>query len=78
MSADQQKRLRLMTYWLFGSVVIVWAAVFAWAYYITAPYGGTWDIVLGNVWPIFAIVLVAAAAIYVGYRYWYLARAAGA
>ena len=65
MAEDKQKKLRLMTFWLFSSVMIVFAAVTAYLY-----------IFAGNVWtaisralPITLIVAVAAAIIYAVYYF---------
>jgi hypothetical protein len=74
MSDDAQKKLRLMTYWLFGSLLIVEAAIPVWTYSVTAPAGADWGLVVANVWPSMVIVLVVAVAIYAVYRYVVLPR----
>lgn len=65
MAEEKQKKLRLMTFWLFGGVMIVFAAVTAYLFIFVA-----------NVWtaiwralPITLIVAVAAAIIYAVYYF---------
>jgi hypothetical protein len=63
-----------MTYWLFGIVVIVWAAVLVWTYTVTAPAGPDLGAVIAAALPTLVIVLVLAVVVYLAYRYWYLPR----
>ncbi len=76
MTEDAQKKIRLMVYWLFGTVVIVWAAVITAVGLVALPMGAGWDVVLGNVWPLLLIVLVLALAVGLVYRYVLLPRQA--
>jgi hypothetical protein len=62
----KEKRLRLMRFWLFGSVVIVFAAVTAYLYLFTLNI--VTALTLGL--PIWGVVAVAAVLIYFGYRAW--------
>ncbi len=70
MNAEAQKRLRLMTFWLFGTVVIAWAGVLTYAY-LQLP---DWGSVFQAAWPTLAVVLVGTIAIYAIYRWVVLPR----
>ncbi len=76
MNEEAQKKVRLMVYWLFGTVVIVWAAVITAVGLVALPMGAGWDVVLGNTWPLLLIVLVLAIAVGLVYRYVLLPRQA--
>ena len=60
-----EKKLRLMTFWLFSSVMIVFAAVTAYLYMFA---GNIWMAVKGAM-PITLVVAVAAAIIYAVYYF---------
>ncbi|HSR47217.1 MAG TPA: hypothetical protein VLL77_04450 [Anaerolineales bacterium] len=62
----KEKRLRLMRFWLFGSVVIVFAAVTAYLYMFTLNIVSSLTLGL----PIWGIVAVVAVLIFFGYRAW--------
>jgi len=62
----KQKRLRLMRFWLFGSFVIVWAAVTAYIAMFTGDFVGA--MVAGL--PIWGITGIAAIVLYVAYNAW--------
>ena len=66
MIEEKQKKLRLMTFWLFSSVMIVFAAVTAYLYMIAL--GNIWMAVKGA-FPIVLIVAIAAAIIYAVYYF---------
>ena len=66
---EKQKKLRLMTFWLFGSVMIVFAAVTAYIYLWLAPLSGTVWQALSAALPITLVVAVVAAIIYAVYYY---------
>ena len=63
--------LNLMRYWLFGTFMIVGAAVFTYATMFTEDN----DLAeaFRNVWPILAAVAVLCAITYTGY-WWYITR----
>jgi hypothetical protein len=63
---SKEKRLRLMRFWLFGSVVIVFAAITAYLYLFTLSI----QTALLTGLPIWGIVGLAAIALYYGYRAW--------
>lgn len=62
----KERRLRLMRFWLFGSVVIVFAAVTAYLYMFTMDIMGSLRVGL----PIWGTVAVAAVLIFIGYQAW--------
>jgi hypothetical protein len=62
----KQRRLKLMRFWLFGSVLIVWAAVTA---YIGLFTGNPMGAVVASL-PMTSIVAVAAVILYFVYRVW--------
>lgn len=70
MNEEGRKRLRLMTFWLFGTVLIVWAAVSAYAYI----HFNSWTYVLESTWSTVLVTIVAAVAVYLIYRYVILPR----
>jgi len=65
MAEEKQKKLRLMTFWLFSSVMIVFAAVTA---YVFLFAGNVWWAIKGAL-PVTLIVAVAAAIIYAVYYF---------
>ncbi len=62
----KQKRLRLMRFWLFGSFLIVWAAVTAYIAMFTGDFVGA----IGTGLPIWGITGVTAVVLYVVYSAW--------
>jgi len=69
MAEEKQKRLRLVTFWLFSSVMIVFAAVTAYVYLWLAPVSGTiWQALRGSM-PVTLLVAVAAVILYVVYYF---------
>jgi hypothetical protein len=66
---DDEKLLGLMRFWLFGTCVIVFAAITAYLRLITDSMA---EILRAGL-PIWGITIVAAVAIYYGYK-WYLKR----
>jgi hypothetical protein len=68
--AEKQKKLRLMIYWLFTTVMIVFAAVTTYIYaWIAALEGTVWRAVASAL-PI--TLIVAAAAGIIGAVYYFL------
>lgn len=68
--SEEQKRLRLMVYWLFTAVMVVFAAVTTYIYIWVAQIKGTiWMAVQGAL-PITLIVAVAAGIL--GAVYYFL------
>ena len=67
MSEDQQKKLKLLGYWLFSTVMIVFAAITAYITLWVRPVGGGMGDILRAGFPIWGITAVTAAIIYVGY-----------
>jgi hypothetical protein len=69
MSEDTQKNLRLMAYWLFTTVMIVFVAVSLYIGLWVLPLGASiWMIIRGAL-PITLITVLAAVIIYVGYYF---------
>lgn len=63
----KEKRIRLMRFWLFGTVLIVFAAVTAYMYFWflgDIVKALTFGLVVGG------IVAIAAVLIFLGYRAW--------
>ncbi len=73
MSEEKQKRLRLMAYWLFGTVVIVFGALTAYIAVWVFPIGGTvWDVLKAG-FPVWGVTAMLAVLFYAGY-YMYIKR----
>ncbi len=67
MSEEKQRNLRLLAYWLFSTVVVVFASITAYIGIWTRPAGATtWTIIKAGL-PIWGIVALAAVIIYLGY-----------
>ncbi len=64
---DSDKTLRLMRFWLFGTFIIVFAAVTSFA-----AVTGTGLAIMGqlNYWIIIGVTAVACVGIYFGYQAW--------
>ncbi len=69
MAEEKQKKLRLVTFWLFSSVMIVFAAVTTYIYLWISPVSGTIWQALGASLPITLLVAVAAVILYVVYYF---------
>jgi len=68
---DQDKKLvNLMGYWLFGTFVIVWAAI---TMYIGLFTDRDWSMAVRSGFPIWGITALLCVMWYFGYRWW-LAR----
>jgi uncharacterized Tic20 family protein len=67
-SGEHQKSSSLLAYWLFGTVMIVFAAITAYILLIGRMAGPvtTWDAVKAG-FPIWGITALAAVLIYAGY-----------
>ena len=65
---ERAKLLRLMRFWLFGTFVIVFAAITAYIWIFSAPLGeaNLFRAALRG-WPIWGITAVACVLIYIGY-----------
>ncbi|MFP4393798.1 MAG: hypothetical protein ACLFTI_00930 [Anaerolineales bacterium] len=73
MSEEKQKRLKLMAYWLFGTVMVVFGALSAFiAIWILPVGGGVWDVLKTGL-PVWGVTALLAALFYAGY-YMYLQR----
>ena len=66
MSEEQTKRLRLMRIWLFGTFVIVAAAVAVYGGFFT----GVFILQSTGYWLIVGITAVLCVAVYFGYQWW--------
>jgi len=75
MSEEQQKKNRLLAYWLFSTVVIVFGAITAYIALWTKAVGATMWVVIKAGFPIWGITALAAIIIYAGY-YFYAKRQA--
>ncbi len=64
---DGSKRLSVMTFWLFGTFVIVWSAVTA---YIGLFTDGDWLAAVRAGAPIGGLTALMCLSEYVGYRIW--------
>jgi len=69
MAEEKQKKLRLVTYWLFSSVMIVFAAVTAYMYIWLSPLSGTIWQALGASLPVTLVVAGAAVILYLLYYF---------
>ena len=72
MSEEALKNMRLLAFWLFGTVMIVFAAITAYIAMFTKGVLSTWRAILGG-FPIWGITALAAIIIFVGY-YLYIRR----
>ncbi len=73
MSEKKQKQLKLMAYWLFGTVVIVFGALTAYIALWTLPMGASiWEVLRAGL-PVWGVTALLAALFYGGY-YMYLQR----
>lgn len=73
MSEEKQKRLKLMAYWLFGTVMIVFGALTAYIAIWAFPMGaGIWAVLKAGL-PVWGVTALLAALFYAGY-YMYLKR----
>ena len=74
MSEEKQKRLKLLIYWCFGTVMIVFAAITAYPYALAGGSGLTiWQAVKAG-FPIWGITILAAIVICTGYYFLYSRR----
>jgi|GEM_PF-1043340 len=74
MSKEQNKSQKLLAFWLFGTVMVVFAAITAYILSIGRMAGAVtaWDAVKAG-FPIWGITALAAIIIYAGY-YFYTQR----
>jgi len=72
MSEEKQKVLRLVAFWMFGTVMIVFAAITAYIFLFTGGMMGMGTAIRAGM-PIWGITAVAAAIIFAGY-YFYSSR----
>ncbi len=70
MSEEKGKSLKLLAFWMFGTVVIVFAAITAYIFLFT---GGTLLEAIKAGFPIWGITILAGLLIYGGY-YLYVSR----
>ncbi len=69
MAEDKQKKLRLLAYWLFTSVMIIFAAITAYIYVWIGPLTGTIGMAIKGALPITLVAAVAAAILYAVYYF---------
>jgi uncharacterized RDD family membrane protein YckC len=67
MTKDKKKALNLMRFWLFGTFVIVFAAI---TMYIGMFTNQDWMMALRAGFPIWGIVGVLSIVWYFGYKFW--------
>ncbi len=67
MSEDKTKLLNLMRFWLFGTFIIVWAAI---TLYIGLFTDQNWILALRAGLPIWGIVGGTCIVFYFGYKMW--------
>ena len=66
LSAENKRLLNLMSFWLFGTFIIVWAAV---TIYIGLFTNRNWWVAIKSGFPIWAVVGVLCVIWYFVYRY---------
>ena len=66
MSEEPKKGVKLLAFWLFGTVVIVFAAITAYIMMFVGPMGGIFAAIKAG-FPIWGITALAAVVIYAGY-----------
>jgi hypothetical protein len=71
MSDEKQRLLNLMRYWLFGTFVIVWAAI---TLYIGLFTNNDWWAAIKAGFPIWGLVGLFCILWYFGYRTWLVRR----
>ena len=74
-SEDVGKGGRLLAFWLFGTVLIVFGAITAYIALYAMPLGGTAMDVIKLGLPIWGTTAVAAIIIYVGYHFYMKSKA---
>lgn len=67
MTPEKEKLLKLMRFWLFGTFVIVFAAI---TLYIGLFTNRDWLLALRQGFPIWGITAVLCAGAYFGYKAW--------
>ena len=75
MSEDKEKSGKLLAYWLFGTVLIVFGAITAYITLIARPIGATMGDVMMAGLPIWGTTAVAAIIIYAGYHFYMKSKA---
>ncbi len=70
MPDEKEKSRRLLVYWLFSTVLMVFGAVTATFALIVRPMGGTTLDAITSGMPIWGITAVAAIIIYAGYHFY--------
>lgn len=70
MSEDRAKRLRLLRYWFFSTVMIVFAALTTYITIWVRPAGASIMDVIWAGFPIWGGVALAAIVLYVGYYFY--------
>jgi cell division septal protein FtsQ len=68
MPEEQKKGAKLLAFWLFGTVLIVFAAITAYIYLYTAGVATIGQVIMTGL-PIWGITAVAAIIIYVVYYF---------
>jgi hypothetical protein len=69
-SDSKQKSLKLLGYWLFSTVVIVFGAITAYIGLFVRQFNGSMMEVMRAGFPIWGITAAAAILIYVGYYFY--------
>ena len=70
MSDDPEKSKKLLGFWLFSTVLIVFAAVTAYATLIVGEMGASLMDAVTAGFPVWGLTAVAAVIIYVGYHFY--------
>lgn len=66
---DKQKRLRLVAYWLFSTVMIVFAAITTYVFiWMSSVEGSIGDVLMASL-PITLVTAIVAGALYAGYYF---------
>jgi len=72
---DREKGSKLLAFWLFGTVLIVFGAITAYIALYAMPLGGTIMDVIKLGFPIWGVTAVAAAIIYAAYHFYNKSKA---
>ncbi len=75
MSEEQENSKKILIYWLFATVLIVFAAITAYIALFAFPLGGTVMDVIKAGFPIWGMTAVMAVIIYVGYHFYSKSKA---
>ena len=73
MSPEKEKSLKLLAFWMFGTVLIVFAALMTYVTMWARPIGATFGEIFMMILPILSITVILAIVLYGGY-YFYVTK----